>query len=223
LRFNLLPDALRAAAGGLLVANVTRHTGHLSTGFVGVSHSLPALTSHGNLDLAYQLLTNETYPSWGYSIGKGATTIWERWDGIKTDGTFQTASMNSFNHYSFGSVGEWMYSVVAGIELDNPATALPTSSETSPGYKTFRIRPRPGAGLTSASGKLDSIHGTILSDWKIENSTFTLNVEIPVNTSAVVYLPFNNNVREGGSNPPPPNANGGYALGSGTYVFTATP
>jgi len=119
--------------------------------------------------------------------------------------------MNSFNHYSFGSVGEWMYSVVAGIELD----------DAHPGYKQFRIRPRPGGGLTSAAGKLESIHGTIVSDWKIESGTFTLKVEIPVNTSAVVYLPFSKNVLESANAPPAPNADGGYALGSGSYTFTA--
>jgi alpha-L-rhamnosidase len=212
LRFGLLPDAQRGPAAKFLADNVARHTNHLSTGFVGVSHLLPALTSQGNFDLAYQLLNSDTYPSWGYEIRKGATTIWERWDGIKTDGTFQTPTMNSFNHYSFGSVGEWMYSVVAGIELD----------ESQPGFKQFKIRPHPGGGLTSASGKLESIHGTIVSDWKIEAGMLTLKVQIPVNTSAVVYLPWNKNVLESGAPPPPPAADGGYALGSGSYVFTAT-
>jgi alpha-L-rhamnosidase len=157
-------------------------------------------------------LNSDTYPSWGYEIRKGATTIWERWDGIKTDGSFQTPIMNSFNHYSFGSVDEWMYAVVAGLEID----------ESQPGFKQFKIRPHPGGGLTSAIGKLESIHGTIVSDWKIETGTLTLKVQIPVNTSAVVYLPFTKNVQESGAPPPPPGPDGGYALGSGSYVFTAT-
>jgi alpha-L-rhamnosidase len=212
LRFNLLPDNLRAAAVSLLDAGVTRHSGHLSTGFVGVSHLLPALTLGGKLDRSYQLLNNDTYPSWGYEISKGATTIWERWDGIEANGQFQDPGMNSFNHYSFGSVGEWMYSTVAGIELD----------ETNPGYKHFVIRPRPGGGLTSAKGSLDSIHGLIGSDWKLAGNVFTLNVTVPVNTTAVVYLPYGTNVQESGKEPPTKGADGGYAIGSGVYTFTAS-
>ncbi len=212
LRFGLLPDNLRAAAASRLDAGVTRHGGHLSTGFVGVSHLLPALTSGGKLDRAYQLLNSDTYPSWGYEIGKGATTIWERWDGIQANGQFQDPTMNSFNHYSFGSVGEWMYATIAGIELD----------EASPGYKRFTVRPRPGGGLTSAKASLDSIHGTIVSDWSVNGNVLTLTVTVPVNTAAIVYLPYGTNVQESGSAPPAKSADGGYPVGSGTYQFTAT-
>jgi len=212
LRFGLLPDTLRAAAASLLDAGVTRHGGHLSTGFVGVSHLLPALTSGGNLDRAYQLLNNDTFPSWGYEIAKGATTIWERWDGIQANGQFQDPTMNSFNHYSFGSVGEWMYATIAGIELD----------EASPGYKRFTVRPLPGGGLTSAKGSLDSIHGTIVSDWAVNGNAITLTVTVPVNTSATVYLPYGTNVQESGGAPPAKSGDGGYPVGSGTYTFTAT-
>jgi alpha-L-rhamnosidase len=212
LRFNLLPANLRPAAVSMLDAGVTRHGGHLSTGFVGVSHLLPGLASGGKLDRAYQLLNNDTYPSWGYAIRKGATTIWERWDGIQENGQFQDPGMNSFNHYSFGSVGEWMYATVAGIELD----------EAHPGYKEFAIRPRPGGGLTSARASFESIHGTIVSDWTVNGSNFVLRITVPVNTSAVVYLPYGTNVREGGNAPPPKNADGGYRVGSGEYEFTAS-
>jgi alpha-L-rhamnosidase len=212
LRFNLLPDNLRAAAALLLDANVTRHGGHLSTGFVGVSHLLPALTLGGKVDRAYQLLNNDTYPSWGYEIAKGATTIWERWDGIMQNGQFQDPGMNSFNHYSFGSVGEWMYATIGGIELD----------EANPGYKHFNVRPRPGGALTSAKASFDSIHGTIVSDWSLSGNAFALNVTVPVNTTATVYLPYGTNVRESGNPPPAKGADGGYLVGSGTYAFTAT-
>jgi alpha-L-rhamnosidase len=157
-------------------------------------------------------LNNDTYPSWGYEISKGATTIWERWDGIEANGQFQDPGMNSFNHYSFGSVGEWMYSTVLGIELD----------ETSPGYKHFVIRPRPGGGLTSAKGSLDSIHGLIVSDWTLSGTVFKLNVTVPVNTTATVYLPYGTNVQESGKEPPAKAADGGYAIGSGVYTFTAS-
>jgi alpha-L-rhamnosidase len=211
LRFNLLPDNLRAAAASMLDAGITRHGGHLSTGFVGVSHLLPALTAGGKLDRAYTLLNNDTYPSWGYEIAKGATTIWERWDGIQANGQFQDPTMNSFNHYSFGSVGEWMYATVGGIELD----------ETHPGFERFAVRPRPGGGLTSAKTSFDSIHGTIVSDWTASASAFMLKVTVPVNTTATVYLPFGTDVRESGSPPPPKGVDGGYTIGSGTYSFTA--
>lgn len=210
LRFNLLPQDKRQAAAGFLDANVVRHTNHLSTGFVGVSHLLPALSGGNKLDRAYQLLNNDTYPSWGYEIRKGATTIWERWDGIRENGQFQDPGMNSFNHYSFGSVGEWMYSTVGGIELD----------EAKPGYKHFVIRPRPGGGLSSAKAALDSIHGPIASEWKVAAGKLTLTVTIPVNTSATVYPPFNDGIQLDGAAPPPAAADGGYELGSGSYVFT---
>jgi alpha-L-rhamnosidase len=210
LRFGLLPDELRGAAAGFLADNIARHGGHLSTGFVGVSHLLPALSAAGRLDLAYQLLSNESYPSWGYMIANGATTTWERWDGIKTDGTFQDPSYNSFNHYAFGSVGEWLYAAVAGIERD----------EAAPAYESFVIRPLPGGGLTSASGRLETIHGTIASSWQLAGGTFTLDVEVPVTTTARVYLPFTGDVTESEPGLPPPAPDGAYVLGSGSYHFT---
>jgi alpha-L-rhamnosidase len=184
--------------------------GVLTTGFIGVAHLLPALSETGRTDLAYKLLTNEKYPSWMFSIKKGATTIWERWNGILENGEFNDFGMNSFNHYSFGAVGEWMYGTVAGIELD----------ETEPGYKHILIKPQPGGGLTSASAKLETIHGTVATDWKISGNTFTLSLTVPVNTTANVYLPFDKDVLERGATPRA-TADGSYAVGSGTYEFSA--
>ncbi|HVJ17778.1 MAG TPA: family 78 glycoside hydrolase catalytic domain [Polyangiaceae bacterium] len=207
LRFNLLPDDQRAAAVERLAADVTTR-GNLSTGFIGVAHLLPALSGDGRDDVAYQLLNTETFPSWFYSINKGATTIWERWDGIQEDGNFQTPTMNSFNHYSFGAVGEWMYGTVAGIELD----------EASPGYKHFFVRPRVGGGLSSARAEYDSIHGRIVSSWSAEGGTFTLEVTVPVGSTAHVVLPYAGNATESGA-PIEPGADGSYPLESGTYVF----
>ena len=195
LRFELLPENLRAPAAARLISDVEARA-HLSTGFVGVSHLLPVLTAHGRADLAYRLLNTDTFPSWLYSISKGATTIWERWDGIRPNGQFQDPGMNSFNHYSFGSVGEWMYATIAGIELD----------EAHPGYKHFFVRPRPGGGLASAAGKLDTIHGTIVSNWTVASGTFTLNLTVPPNTTATVTVPFTNEER---------------TVGSGHYTFAA--
>jgi alpha-L-rhamnosidase len=210
LRFELLPEAARAAAGKRLADDVTRR-GVLTTGFIGVAHLLPALTLAGRTDLAYRLLQTDKYPSWLYSVKKGATTIWERWDGIRENGDFQDPGMNSFNHYSFGSVGEWMYANVAGIDLD----------EAAPAFKHVLIRPRPGGTLTSASAKLDTIHGTVSTRWSLAGKTFTLNVGVPPNTTATVTLPYTRDVRESGA-AVQAQPDGSYAIGSGAYVFTAS-
>jgi alpha-L-rhamnosidase len=210
LRFGLLPEAARAGAAKHLADDVARR-GVLTTGFIGVAHLLPALTLAGRTDLAYKLLQNDKYPSWLYSVKKGATTIWERWDGIRENGDFQTPSMNSFNHYSFGSVGEWMYGVVAGLDLD----------EQAPGYKHILIAPRPGGTLTSASAKLETIHGPVATAWTLSGKTFTLTVSIPANTTASVTLPYTKNVLESGA-PIQAQPDGTYALGSGDYELTAS-
>ncbi len=210
LRFGLLADELRASAAQRLADDVIAR-GNLSTGFIGVAHLLPALSADGHTDVAYQLLNTETFPSWFYSINKGATTIWERWDGIQENGNFQTPTMNSFNHYSFGSVGEWMYGTIAGITID----------EAAPGYEHFLVRPEVGGGLSSARAEFDSIRGRIVSAWRIEGTTFTLEVSVPVGSTAHVILPFTGNVLESGA-PIEPQADGSYALESGDYVFTAS-
>jgi len=176
LYFDLLASDKREQAAERLVEAIKAKNWHLSTGFVGLSYLLPTLTETGHLDVAYRLLTNDTFPSWGYSIKNGATTIWERWDGWTEEKGFQDPGMNSFNHYSFGSVGRWLFNTVAGIDTDGP------------GYKQIIIRPRPG-GITSAKASYDSINGRIVSDWQLEDGVFTLNVTIPANTTATVYVP----------------------------------
>jgi len=177
LRFDLLPEVLREKAVAHLVRAIEAKGGHLSTGFLGVRDLLPALGDGGRFDVAYQLLLNETFPSWGYEIRNGATTIWERWDGWTEEKGFQDPGMNSFNHYSFGSVGEWMYENVAGIVYDESAD------------ERIVIRPRPGGALTRARASYDSIRGEIESEWTLEGGMFDLAVTVPVNTDAVVYLP----------------------------------
>jgi alpha-L-rhamnosidase len=172
------------------VAAIEREDWHLSTGFVGVGYLCPVLTETGHCDVAYRLLNNETYPSWGYTIRNGATTIWERWDGWTEENGFQSPNMNSFNHYSLGSVGEWLYRYVAGIDMD-PQTA---------GYGRIVIRPRPGGGLTHARGEYNSVRGRIVSAWSIEGEQFNLGVLIPPNTTATVYVPVESGtgISEGG-------------------------
>lgn len=188
LYFDLLGDNEREPAVKYLVEDLRKRDWHLSTGFVGLSYLLPTLTQTGHLDIAYRLLNNKTFPSWGYSIKNGATTIWERWDGWTEEKGFQNPGMNSFNHYAFGSVGRWLFGTVAGIDTDGP------------GYKRIIIRPRPGGGFNYAKASYKSIHGKIVSDWKIKGRTFTLNVTVPANTTATVYVPARDaeSVTEGG-------------------------
>ncbi len=222
LRFHLLPDTLRPMAAQHLVDNIKSKNNHLSTGFVGVGYLCPVLTDTGHNDTAYKLLLNDTFPSWGYSIKEGATTIWERWDGETPSGGFQDPGMNSFNHYSLGSVGQWLFQSVAGIDTD----------PNQPGYKHILLSPHPGPGLSSASATYDSIRGPIVSDWKTENGQFVWDVTIPANTTATARIPTSEaeTVRESGRKidaasgivpgPAEPGA-AVYELPSGTYHFTA--
>ena len=179
LAFDLAPEPLREAVASHLVENIRAKGNHLSTGFVGVGILTPTLTRAGHSDVAYQLLNQDTFPGWLYSVKNGATTIWERWDGWTHEKGFQDPGMNSFNHYSLGSVGEWMFDTVAGIGLD-PAV---------PAYKHIIINPRPGGGLTYAKARFDSVHGRITTDWRLVDGRFELAVTIPANTTATVFVP----------------------------------
>lgn len=179
LQFDLLPKSIRPLAVSRLVKEVRRAEYHITTGFVGTPYLCHVLSRFGHTDIAYELLCQESYPSWLYPVTQGATTIWERWDGIKPDGSFQDASMNSFNHYAYGAIGEWLYRVVAGIELDTEA----------PGYKRVLIQPQPGGELTHASASLESLYGLIESKWVLGREDFQLAVTIPANTEGVIRLP----------------------------------
>ena len=137
------------------------------------------LTKYGYPDHAYMLLNRKEYPSWLFPVTQGATTIWERWDGIKADGTFQDKGMNSFNHYAYGAIGEWLYRTAAGINID-PQQA---------GYKHTLIHPHPGGGLTHARASIHSMYGRVSSSWALENGTMRIDVEIPPNMTATVRLP----------------------------------
>ncbi len=178
LAFDLLPDGLRAQAAARLAADV-RERKHLTTGFVGTPFLTDVLTRFGYADEAYMLLNRQQSPSWLYPITQGATTIWERWDGIKADGAFQDAGMNSFNHYAYGAIGDWMYRVVAGIAIDAQA----------PGYKHVLIQPIPGGGFTSVQAGHDSLYGRVSSAWQLNNGRFELVITVPPNTRATVRLP----------------------------------
>lgn len=180
LHFDLLPKRLRAKAVAELVADIERRDMHLSTGFVGAPYLPHVLSSHGRLDVAYALLKQTSWPSWLYSVTQGATTIWERWDGWTEENGFQSAEMNSFNHYAYGSIGAWLYNTVAGIEID----------PKQPGYKHLILRPQPGGGLTCARGALQTLYGELLSEWAQEGDRFEWTVLVPPNTTATAHLPL---------------------------------
>ena len=222
LKFDLLTPAQRDQAIRYLVDDIVKKGNHLSTGFVGVSYLLPVLAENGQTDLAYKLLFQDTFPSWLFSVKHGATTIWERWDGWTPDKGFQDPGMNSFNHYSLGSCGEWFYSGIAGIFTDPAA----------PGFKRFTVKPTPGPGLTSAKASFRSIHGLIASEWKVAGGQIGLTVTVPPNTTATIVVPTRDpaSVKESGK--PAASATGlkpakagtgeaAFEVGSGTYRFTA--
>jgi alpha-L-rhamnosidase len=139
--------------------------------------------SHFGYDtVAYKLLLQETYPSWLYPVKMGATTIWERWDGQKPDSSFQTPGMNSFNHYAYGAIGDWMYRNITGLD----------TYDDGAGYKKIIIHPHPGGNLEYAQASLETGYGKLGVQWKIISGKFLMDVEIPVNTSADIYLPITN-------------------------------
>jgi alpha-L-rhamnosidase len=178
LDFDLLPPSLQAPAAQKLAADV-RERAHLTTGFLGTPHLLRVLTRFGYLTEAYMLLNREEFPSWLYPVKHGATTIWERWDGLKPDGTFQSKDMNSFNHYAYGAVGDWMYAVLGGINIDPAA----------PAYKHIVIQPQPGGGFTRTSASHMSPYGLVSTDWTLRGRGLRLVVVIPPNATATIRLP----------------------------------
>ena len=171
----MAPASLEPALVEKLVKDIEARQWHLSTGFLGTPFLLFTLADHGRSDVAYRLLLNDTYPSWGYMLSKGATTWWERWNGDTGD-----PAMNSYNHYAFGSVIAWVYRYAAGIDTTTAA----------PGFKEIVVHPHLDARMTSARAEYESIYGKIISDWKgTPAGPFSLSVTIPANTSAKVLLP----------------------------------
>jgi alpha-L-rhamnosidase len=182
LNFDMLPEALRKQAAERLVENIKSYNNHLTTGFLGTPYLCHVLTRFGYTDMAYSLLLQEKYPSWLYPVKMGATTIWERWDGIKPDGSFQTPSMNSYNHYAYGAIGDWMYRVMTGLD----------TYEDGVGYKHSRIKPYIGGGFTQASASLQTYYGKLSSSWKIDGDKTIFDFVIPANTTTTIYLPAKN-------------------------------
>ena len=221
LQFDLLPENLRAQAAARLVQNVADYDTHLTTGFLGTPYLCQVLSHFGHADVAYKLLLQKTYPSWLYPVTMGATTMWERWNSMRPDSTFAPPSMTSFNHYAYGAIGDWLYTTVAGL------------GAAAPGYHQLLVRPQPGGGFSYATATLATGYGPASAHWQASGDQLALDVTVPPNATATVYVPTTNlsSVREGGraleasrglqAGP----AQAGYLpvqVGSGQYHFTAT-
>jgi alpha-L-rhamnosidase len=179
LHFDMLPEGLRDQAAARLVQNIKDYNNHLTTGFLGTPYLCHVLSRFGYNEIAFNLLLQETYPSWLYPVKMGATTIWERWDGQKPDSTFQNPAMNSFNHYAYGAIGDWMYRVIGGI----------STYDSFPGYKKIKIMPHIGGNFTSATTTYQTNYGLISTNWSTKGGKLQFDVHIPANTTAVIYIP----------------------------------
>lgn len=177
LAFELVDKEKNHKAKEHLVRKIKEKDGYLSTGFVGTKDLMGVLTKIGRSDIAYRLFQNESFPSWFFSVKHGATSIWERWDGWTPENGFQNPGMNSFSHYAFGAVGEWMFKTIGGIDTARA------------GFKDIIIRPKPGGKIKWARVNYNSINGEIQTDWKIKSGKFILDVTIPANTTATVFVP----------------------------------
>jgi alpha-L-rhamnosidase len=177
LHFGLVPEAARKHATEELVRAIERNGWHLATGFVGTPYLLHVLEAQGRLDVAYRLLEQESFPSWLFPVKNGATTIWERWDGWTPEKGFQDKGMNSFNHYGYGCVGDWMVSTVAGLEIG------------APGYKKILFKPRPGGTITWAEAKLRTPQGEASIRWELGDGSLAIDLLIPEGVEAELSLP----------------------------------
>jgi alpha-L-rhamnosidase len=186
LGFDLLEEAQRELAAKHLVADIENRGWHLSTGFVGTRDLMHVLSKIGRDDVAFRLLHNKTFPSWGFTIEHGATSIWERWDGWTPDKGFQDPGMNSFAHYAYGAVVGWMFEQIGGIR------------ESEPGYGRMRIEPKIDPNLTWAKCAYDSVRGPIRTSWHVSKGKVEIEVEVPANTEAEIVLP-NGKVEKVGS------------------------
>lgn len=223
LQFDLAPEAMRPKLMAELVRDIEARGNKLTTGFVGASYLPHVLSRFGRTDVAYKLLHQKAWPSWLYAVTQGATTIWERWDGWTQEKGFQDKGMNSFNHYAYGAIGSWLYAVVAGVDID-PA---------QPAFKHILLAPRPGGELTSARGSLQSLHGEILSAWKLRENRLEWEVIVPPNTTASARFPVPKDARIVEAGKPLARIAGvsavkttggsvGCTLASGHYKFVAT-
>jgi len=182
LYMEVIPESMRAQAGTYLADLVKQNDGKMTIGFLGAKQLLPALSQTGSSDLAYHLFLSEGFPSWGFEVKNGATTIWERWDSKNEQGGFTgNGTMNSFSHYAFGAVCEWMFEYAAGIQ------------PTTPGFKSIRIRPEIApTGLNYLRATYHTPQGEVLSSWTKQGQNLTMDVTVPVNTIAEIHIPTTN-------------------------------
>jgi alpha-L-rhamnosidase len=188
IEFELAPDDEAVSSLGAALSGLVRDAdGHLSTGFLGTPLLLPALTRTGHVDVAFEVLQQETCPSWLYQVLAGGTTIWERWDALRPDGTVAVegtgpgsgSSMVSFNHYAYGAVADWLYGSVVGLAPD----------PSDPGYRHVVVEPHPGGRLTSASASLRTRFGPTSVSWTTSGDALALQVSIPPGAHATIRLP----------------------------------
>ena len=218
---DLVPAEMKAKVAEQFVASIQKESDHLATGFLGTPFVLFALQKAGYPELAYKLALNKTYPSWLQQVLWGSTTMWERWDGWRPDKGFQDPGMNSFNHYWLGCISEWLITQAAGLDTDGP------------GFKRIVFRPEivsPDKGFSWVKATFNSIRGPVASSWKMDGGQFHLNVTVPGNSVATVYIPTKAaaDIREGGK--PVAQAPGVkflrqegdravFEIGSGQYAF----
>lgn len=187
LYFNLAREKDRTRILQTLKTNIENHKNHLATGFVGTPYLCHALSENGEHKLAGTIFMKEDYPSWFYAVNMGATTIWERWNSIMPDGSFDASGMNSLNHYAYGSIGDWMYRKVAGV------------SQLKPGYKKFKVQPMFVKGIEEAGAEFESAYGKIESKWSCKDGKIHGYVKVPANTTAEIHLPEKEDVITVGS------------------------
>lgn len=215
LAFDLLDEERRQQAERHLLAHLAGRQWHLATGFVGTKDLMLVLDKIGRNDVAWRLLGNKDFPSWGFAIEHGATSIWERWDGWTPERGFQDPGMNSFAHYAFGAVGQWLFEVAAGLRNDEP------------GFRRILVRPVPGGAVTWVEAVRPTVHGDVASAWRFDGGDFVLDVVIPPNTTARVVLPTDDpaSVRidgaPAGAQPGVAVADDGLTVGSGKWQFRA--
>jgi len=179
LRFGLCPPHARQRTLDTYMELLGENENHLTTGFLGTPFACRVLADNGRLDLAYELLFKTDFPSWLYQITKGATTIWEHWDGLKPDGSMWSPDMNSFNHYAYGAVYDWVFTDIGGID----------AVEEEPGFKKILLRPLPGGPLNWVKTGYESPYGKIYLGWEKTGSTMKVEVKVPPNTRALLILP----------------------------------
>lgn len=177
LHFDIAEEKHRPRLMESLLGNLQQHKNHLTTGFAGTPFLCPTLSENGAHDIAGNVFLKDDCPSWLYHVKLGATTMWELWDGVNPDGSFNKFEMNSLNHYSYGSIGGWVYHNLLGLDM------------LEPGYKKSKIAPRLIKGITSMKGSIETVYGTLACEITCKDKRYFVDLSIPANTTSLVSLP----------------------------------